>query len=98
MASQLSYEVEVTNLHLGDAFNEKSESFRDAKMIQFGCRDANDGPASFRWSHVPGGTIAGPYISAFSGIIVFETDVRMSQRIYFSSSVVDAVIEVIIWR
>ena len=98
MASEISYEIEIKNLNLGTALSEKSLSFGEAKRVQIGCRDSNDQPVSFRLSHVSGGTIDGPYLNMFQGSLLFEADVRISQKLYFSSKTDGAVIEVLIWR
>jgi len=98
MASEISYEIEIKNISLGPALSEKSSSFGGAKRIQIGCRDQNDQPISFRLSHSAGGTASGPYINLFAGSILFEVDLRISQRLYFASTTQNAVIEILIWK
>lgn len=98
MALEPGYEIDIRNIALGDALSERSILIPNAKRIQFGCRDSEDNPVSFRFSNVSNGTINGPYINMFTGSLFFEGDLKMSQRFYFSSKTPNAIMEVFAWR
>ena len=95
---ETSYELEIKNIHLGAVLNEKSVSLGDAKRVQIGCRDADDQPASFRLSHMAGGTFSGPYVNLIAGGLFVEVDIKSSQKLYFASTTANSIIEVLIWR